>query len=136
MPTGRRHHSAAAYDNKVPPPILSPIYQEPELFALWSVPQWEENYGPHTALHTPNPSSAVRAPPCRRVGKVYVFGGRDASNLVLNTVGELNVETGQWTAKAPMPEAWEYSEGRAPDRPFPSLPPRGRSILSLPPREP
>jgi N-acetylneuraminic acid mutarotase len=41
-------------------------------------------------------------------GKVYVFGGRTAANIVLRTVEEFDPVTGQWTTKAPMPEAWDY----------------------------
>lgn len=39
--------------------------------------------------------------------KLYIFGGRSADNLVLNTVEEFDPATGRWAQKAQMPEAWE-----------------------------
>jgi len=41
-------------------------------------------------------------------GKVFVFGGRSVSNVPQALVEMFDPATKKWTARTPMPEAWEY----------------------------
>ena len=38
-------------------------------------------------------------------GKIYVFGGRSAANVVLSVVESFDIATKKWSTKTPMPEA-------------------------------
>jgi hypothetical protein len=40
-------------------------------------------------------------------GKIYVFGGRSAANVVIKLVETFDPSTEKWATKTPMPEAWE-----------------------------